>query len=162
MAAEIWLLAHSHFVTLQCLIPLRHLLYPGNANWTEEGYRFSWRMMLYNKTGNIAFDVKTDQLPTAYKVEFKNDSTRAIENGLARHQTGIMVGQPDMIIQYAHYLVERFQEAGNTNVEIHARSELKFNDRPLQTFIDPNANLAALPRNLKHCDWVVPLEPRAK
>jgi len=139
-----------------------HYLYPGNVNWTEEGYRFSWRMMLYNKSGLIAYDVKTDQSPTGYQVKFNNDPTRTLENGLAHHQIGIMAGQPDMIVQYAHYLVDRLQELGHANIVIHARSELKFNDRPWQTFVDPKANLAQLPRDLKHCDWVVPLESRIK
>ena len=34
------------FLGIQFLLPLRHLLYPGNVNWTEEGFRFAWRVML--------------------------------------------------------------------------------------------------------------------
>ena len=73
-----------------------------------------------------------------------------------------MVGHPDMIIQFAHFLVNRFQKKGHTNIVVNVQCKLKLNDRPLQTLIDPKANLAVLPRNLKHCTWIVPLEPLAK
>ena len=36
------------FLTMQLLVPLRHFLYPGNAGWTNEGCRFSWRMKLHD------------------------------------------------------------------------------------------------------------------
>ena len=38
----IWLLLHI-------AIPLRHFFIPGNVTWTEEGYYFSWHMMLRDK-----------------------------------------------------------------------------------------------------------------
>ncbi|MDX1463023.1 MAG: HTTM domain-containing protein, partial [Marinirhabdus sp.] len=34
------------FIVFQLLFPWRYLLYPGELFWTEEGYRFSWRVML--------------------------------------------------------------------------------------------------------------------
>ncbi|MCA9068216.1 MAG: HTTM domain-containing protein, partial [Planctomycetaceae bacterium] len=37
------------WVAVQLLIPFRHLLYPGNVSWTEEGHRFSWHMKLRSK-----------------------------------------------------------------------------------------------------------------
>ena len=42
---------------LQLLIPLRHNLYEGELFWTEQGYKFSWRVMLVEKKGNISFTV---------------------------------------------------------------------------------------------------------
>ena len=29
------------FLAIQVLVPLRHYFYPGNVNWTEEGYRMT-------------------------------------------------------------------------------------------------------------------------
>jgi hypothetical protein len=52
------------YLALQILIPLRHILYPGEVNWTEEGHRFSWHMKLRSKSGRIAFtmiDPRTNQ-----------------------------------------------------------------------------------------------------
>src|SRR5829696_1380779 len=34
------------YALIQVIIPLRFLLYPGKLFWNEEGYRFSWRVML--------------------------------------------------------------------------------------------------------------------
>ncbi len=40
---------------VQCLVPLRHLLYLGNVSWTEEGHRFAWHMKLRDKQGRADF-----------------------------------------------------------------------------------------------------------
>ena len=39
------------YFSLQILLPFRFMLYPGNLFWTEQGYRFSWRVMLMEKVG---------------------------------------------------------------------------------------------------------------
>ena len=41
----------------QVLAALRHLAYPGNVRWTEEGYPFSWRVLVTEKTGLVKFRV---------------------------------------------------------------------------------------------------------
>ena len=46
------------FITVQLLLPFRYLMYPGELFWTEEGYRFSWRVMLMEKAGYAQFIVK--------------------------------------------------------------------------------------------------------
>lgn len=43
------------FFALQLTLPLRHYLYPGDANWTMEGYRFAWRVMPNEKAGFATF-----------------------------------------------------------------------------------------------------------
>ena len=51
------------WVVSQTLIPLRHYVIPGDANWTEEGQMFSWRMMLRMKTaGHIIYYPKDPEL----------------------------------------------------------------------------------------------------
>ena len=44
-------------IGLQLLVPLRFALYPGDLFWTEQGYRFSWRVMLMEKAGYAQFSV---------------------------------------------------------------------------------------------------------
>src|SRR5690606_13674007 len=39
------------YVIIQLIVPLRFLAYPGKLFWNEEGYRFSWRVMLMEKSG---------------------------------------------------------------------------------------------------------------
>jgi len=45
----------SLVIVFQILFPFRHLLYPGELFWHEQGYRFSWRGMLLGKKGYIHF-----------------------------------------------------------------------------------------------------------
>ena len=42
---------------VQLLVPLRFLTHPGPVNWTEHGFRFSWRVMLVEKTGFVEFRI---------------------------------------------------------------------------------------------------------
>ena len=41
----------SLVILIQILLPFRYLLYPGELFWHEQGYRFSWRVMLMEKRG---------------------------------------------------------------------------------------------------------------
>src|SRR5690606_28058750 len=45
------------FTLLQITIPLRFIIYDGDLFWKEEGYRFSWRVMLMEKVGTTNFTV---------------------------------------------------------------------------------------------------------
>ncbi len=57
------------YLFFQLLIPLRFLLYPGKLFWTEEGYRFSWRVMLMEKAGAAYFTVKDERREKSYVVD---------------------------------------------------------------------------------------------
>jgi len=46
-----------HF-SIQLLLPFRYVFYPEKSFWHEEGYRFSWRVMLMEKAGMATFHVK--------------------------------------------------------------------------------------------------------
>lgn len=49
------------YLLLQVLFPLRHFFIRGDANWSEEGQRFAWRMMLRMKApGHIIFYVEDE------------------------------------------------------------------------------------------------------
>ena len=151
------------FVTLQCLIPLRHHLYPGSVDWNREGFRFAWRMRLTSSRSKCNLSVRTDQIKAANIVDFgKYLASTSGYKDLTSEQLDRMVIQPDMIIQYAHYMVDHLEQLGHTNVIVTVRSESQLHDRPWQTFIDPTVNFAELSRDLKHCNWIVPLGPRVK
>ena len=49
------------WLSVQLLVPWRHLLMAGNVDWTEEGTRFSWRMMLHDKWAALGFVVVDPQ-----------------------------------------------------------------------------------------------------
>lgn len=51
------------WIVFQIGFPLRHFMIPHDANWTEEGQRFAWRMMLRMKApGHIVYYVEDNQL----------------------------------------------------------------------------------------------------
>lgn len=58
------------FFLIQLFMPLRYLLYSNNLFWTEEGYRFSWRVMLMEKAGSADFIVKDK---TGKQIAVNND-----------------------------------------------------------------------------------------
>ncbi len=138
-----------HF-TLQVLVPLRAFAYPGHLFWTEEGYRFSWRVMLMEKAGHAVFHVRdpvTDRRWEASNWEH-----------LTRNQEKMMSTQPDMVLQFAHYLEEHYHELGFPDVEIKAEAYVTLNGRKSRLMIDPTVDLTDVERGLRRRQWILPLD----
>ncbi|QRK09241.1 HTTM domain-containing protein [Archangium violaceum] len=110
---------------MQFLLPLRHLLYPGDVLWTEEGFRFSWNVMLMEKDGMAGFRVSE---PSTGK----------------RWVVSMMATQPDMLLTFAHYLARDFAERGYPGVEVRVDAFASLNGRPRQRLVDPAVNLATV------------------
>lgn len=138
------------YVLVQVLLPLRQHLYPGVTSWTENGHMFSWRMMLRNKKGNTSFAVKNSATQEVVEIDPKKYLTdRQVKN---------LVGDPDLILQFAHYLRDTFQKEWGAPVEVYASSKVSLNGRPYQEMVRPYTNLALEKRSLKYYEWVLPLE----
>ncbi|HXC51740.1 MAG TPA: HTTM domain-containing protein [Candidatus Limnocylindrales bacterium] len=137
------------YLGIQVLMPLRHFLYPGNVNWTEEGHRFSWHMKLRDKEGNAVFHVVDRATGKKWTV---NPSSH-----LDPWQASMVPKHPDMILQYAHELAEKSRRKGIADVEVHADVLVSLNGRKRQRLIDPAADLAKVERSLHHADWILPL-----
>lgn len=145
------------YIAIQLIVPMRFLLYKGDLFWNEEGFRFSWRVMLMHKEGHATF----------YLVDKKTGRESEIQNGdfLTRTQEDQMATQPDMILQYAHMLKEHYDGQVLTygdykfpivDPEIHAEIYVSLNGRPSQLFVDKKHDLTELPYNLYHRDWIEP------
>ena len=115
--------------TFQILFPLRHFLYPGNVAWTEEGHRFAWRMMLRTKKAKATFQVRDPATGRIWEV--------APERYLIRRQVHKMANRPDMVLQFAHYLADRWRIAGHHGVEVRANVFSSLNGRAPAQLIDP-------------------------
>jgi hypothetical protein len=140
-----------HF-SIQLFMPFRYLLYPGKLFWTEQGYRFSWRVMLMEKAGKTFFYV-TDK--------DNNRSGEAMMNDyLTPNQEKMMATQPDMILQYAHFLKQKYQEQGIKNPEIRVESYVTLNGSGSRLFIDKNLDLTTQKENFRHKWWVLPFEKK--
>lgn len=145
------------YVFFQIVIPFRYILYPTNLFWTEEGFRFSWRVMLMHKEGNATFYVK-DKL-SGGEIEIENC------NYLTATQIDQMATQPDMILQYADFLYEKFKDTvlvyGDKKVRlrdpsIHADVFVSLNGRSSQQFISKKHDLTKIPYDLKARNWIEP------
>ena len=138
------------FLIIQIIFPFRFVLYPGNLFWNEEGYRFSWRVMLMEKMGYTTFKI-VDGVSNKY---FYVDN----KDFLTPFQEKQMSFQPDFIIEYAHFLGNHFTLQGHKNIEVYADSFVALNGRRSKRFIDPNINLMKEKRSLKHYSWIIPFK----
>ena len=142
------------FLFFQLIIPWRSLLYPGELFWNEEGYRFSWRVMLMEKAGSANFKI-LDSVTQNYFYVDNNDFLTPV-------QQKQMSFQPDMILEYGHYLGNHFKRQGHKNVAVFVESYVSLNGRLSQQFIDPLANLMELKETFKHKHWITPLNDEIK
>lgn len=147
------------YIVVQVLLPFRYLLYPGKLFWTEQGFRFSWRVMLIEKVGYCTFYVSPE-----------NNSLRKVvepADYLTEQQCKQMATQPDMILQFAHFLRDEYKDKtfiegndtiqmGDPKVFVDARVAL-FNQGS-RLFVDPDVNLAAQPYNLLNRSWILPYD----
>jgi len=135
------------YLAIQVLLPLRSALYPGNTLWSEEGFRFSWRVMLIEKAGSLEFEV-VDRAGLRYSV-----SPRQY---LTPFQARMASTQPDMILQLAHWIARDYSRRGAGPVRVYADSEVSFNGRLRQRMIDPTQDLAVTSEGLAAKSWILP------
>ncbi len=142
------------FLSVQLLFPFRHIAYPGELFWTEEGYRFSWRVMLIEKMGYTNFkivDTKTKEFFFVNNQDF-----------LSPLQEKQMSFQPDFILEYAHYLGDHYTKQGYKNIAVFAESHVALNGRLSQPFIDKNVDLYKIKESWKHKNWILPFNDEIK
>jgi vitamin K-dependent gamma-carboxylase len=146
-----WFLAI--WVAVQLLLPLRHWLYPGNHNWTDEGHRFAWNLLVRQKRIVATFivtDPATDETWTVSPSGFLNP-----------FQVGRVTTYPDIALQFAHH-VERYyrEQRGLGDLEVRVRTFGWLNTREPQELIRPNVDLTKVDRPyISPADWIAPLEP---
>ncbi len=139
------------FIIFQIAMPLRHYAYPGNVSWTEEGHNFSWHMKLRDKdTEHIQFYATDPKTGDLWLIDHYDD--------LTDRQVSKMSNRPDMILQYSHFLAEKFRENGYDDIEITVDAVSSLNGREPQSLIDPEVNLAEQPITILPKSWIVPLD----
>jgi len=144
----LWVVAGLH-LAVQVLVPLRFFLYPGWVNWSEEGFRFAWRVMLIEKAGQVEFEVVMPSTRERFQIYPRRELTPL--------QYRMMATQPDMIHDYARHLKDRYREQGHPDAKVYARAWVSLNGRPSQPLIDPNVDLGSEPRSLGPSRFIVPL-----
>ncbi|MHA8060367.1 HTTM domain-containing protein [Aquirufa beregesia] len=141
------------FFAFQIIFPFRYLIYPDELFWTEEGYRFSWRVMLMEKAGYAQFTVKGAQ------------GQQAVVNNnvhLSTLQEKMMSTQPDMILQYAHYLRDYYAKLGFSSPQVYVDSYVALNGRLGKPLINPQTDLAKEQDSFTHKTWILPFNDTIK
>lgn len=141
------------FFLIQVLLPWRYLAYPDELFWTEEGYRFSWRVMLMEKMGNAQFKIVAHSGQSFYV-----DNT----DFLTPLQEKQMSTQPDFILQYAHYLGDHFTAQGYKGIAVYVDSYVALNGRISQPYINKKVDLYSIKESFQHKDWILPFKDEIK
>tara|TARA_Y100000588_G_C13931206_1_gene785865 strand:+ start:96 stop:698 length:603 start_codon:yes stop_codon:yes gene_type:complete len=140
----------SLFLAFQILFPLRHHLYPGEILWKEEGYRFSWRVMLIEKKGDARFRI----------IDSKTKDCVVINNEdfLTEFQEKQMSFQADFILEYAHYLGRHYEKQGVHLPQVYVDCYVTLNGRRSQRYIDPKIDLYKEKESYRAKKWILDLD----
>ncbi len=133
---------------VQVLVPLRHRLYPGDVLWHEQGMRWSWKVMVREKSGSITYHVRDTARGRTWQV---SPSTY-----LQPRQEMEMSGQPDLILQLAHHIAKDLKAKGHGTLEIRAEAHVSLNGRASQLMIDPTVDLLKVSDGLARAAWILP------
>lgn len=139
------------WIAIQIVVPLRHMAIPGVVHWTEEGHRWAWHMKLRDKDSVAQFTVLDPATGEAWQ----------IDNGdyLTSRQQRKMASRPDMVVQYAHYLEDLWQDEGYDDVAVRAEVWASLNGREAQRLVDPEQDLTEVRYPWwPPADWIVPLQ----
>lgn len=132
------------YLLLQVLIPLRHLLHSQDPSWSEEGHQFSWRMKTRVKRAKVRFTIR-DESGTLNVVRSEDYLTPGQEKDMA--------GKPDLILQFAHFLRDKYRRDGR-EMRVEASSLVSLNGRSYRELIVPGTNLAKEERSVFPYAWV--------
>ena len=140
------------YIAVHLLLPFRHHLFPGDVAWTEEGHRYSWRMMLRGKQGYGSFNIVNSDTKESISVTPKKYLNAKLERKLYTH--------PDMILQFAHFLRDEYSKKKDwKNIEVYANIRTQLNYRGYAQYIDPGVDLAKEKWHFfKSEEWILPYE----
>lgn len=141
-------LALGIYIICQLVIPVRFLFYPDHLFWSEEGYRFSWRVMLMEKAGAAYFTLK----------DSSGIRHSTIDNAtfLTPLQEKMMSTQPDLILKYAHHLRDVYATKGWYKPQVYAEVYVSLNGQRSRLFIDSTVDLGSQALSWRHYNWILP------
>ena len=128
------------------LVPLRRFAVPGRSDWHEQGFRFSWNVMVMEKIGVTEFRVLGERGVTVVHPREE----------LTPFQLRIFATQPDLILAYAKHLEERWQHDGKAVRAVYADAWVSLNGRERARLIDPDVNLLEIDDGFSSRPWVLP------
>jgi hypothetical protein len=146
---KIQLLFFAVFLIIQMLLPVRQLFFSNeNILWTQDYYRYGWRLMLVENEGFATFTVRDKY----------SDRFWIVDNSeyLSPYQIKRMSVQPEHIRQFAHYLSDIYAKKFHIrNPLVNADVFVTLNGRPSKRLIDPKVNLAEIEDSWHQKTWIL-------
>lgn len=142
----------AFWLVTQLLIPIRHVFYPGWVDWNDAGTRFSWRMMLAQRTCPVFRLVISD--PQKQKVLIP-DLDFVLNSRKVPFYNLCVDG--DLILQTAHQVRDYYARAGLVakDAEIRAHIIRSLNYRKPSPMVEPTFDLGKQrPQLLFHYEWL--------
>lgn len=138
----------SFYFAIQVLMPMRYLAYKGNLFWHEQGFRFSWRVMLMEKEGSALFTVLDPATGRIWEVNNRQYLTPVQEKYMAT--------QPDLILQYARIIEEQYKSQGVNDPVVKADVQVTLNGRRSRTYVRPDVDLTEIEDGCGERWWLMP------
>jgi vitamin K-dependent gamma-carboxylase len=141
------------FMLIMIALPLRRHLFPGPVNWTEEGHRLSWRMMLRSKSGDFSLVIKHKDSAEVISIDPESELNRYTASDVATH--------PDMMWQYIQHVKKSAYAKGfrEGDFEIYVRTRVSLNGRSQMPLIDPDFDMSKAEWNAwKTSPWIMPFK----
>lgn len=140
-------LAWAAVLLALALVPSRPLWMSDDPHWTEEGFRFSWRVMRIEKSGMV--DYTAVERTTGRRWRFRPGDE------LTDWQHEQMRTQPDLIRQYALHLADRMAAQGH-DVAVHAEAWAQLHDdRRTHRLLRPDVDLTRPLAELRADGWIL-------
>jgi hypothetical protein len=143
------LIGIATWIVVQILIPFRHLLYPGDVAWTDEGSKFAWRMMLFDKVTALRITATNLADGTARPIDPRDL--------LTPKQLERMSTNPELLALFCRHVGDTLRRAGHPQAEIHVLALCSLNFRRPQLLVDPAVDLSRVSRSIRPQTWIVPL-----
>jgi len=135
------------WAAVQLLLPLRHLIIPGDVAWTEEGHRYAWRMLLRVKAVDEAlFEVSA---PDGQRWYVEGETL------LRPHQLHEGFSHPDVVYAAAQHLAAVWARHGHPGVAVRARIKVALNQHPATWLVDPTVDLVTAPAPGLGAGWIL-------
>lgn len=149
---RLWRIPLAVFFLLQMALPFRHHLIGGDVNWTEEGHRMSWRMMLRYKRSR-------GKVLVEYPGKEGQPELINYRKHLSASQARKLFAYPDFAWQYAQWLKETLQEGG-VYPKIYFESEVSLNGHTYMPLIDPEVDMATADwKCFARNEWLLDQQP---
>lgn len=141
---------------VQALLPLRHYLIPGYVHWDRNGHLLSWHMMLisrkFGEGSNFYICGEKAGEETKCWEDYKEDSNLPL---------GLYVEiymYPDLAIQYAHQLEDRYKKKGYEDIRVYGVVRHSMSGRPYQNYWDPDIDLTKIERSIWKDEFLLPVK----